>query len=363
MSGSPVDCIGIFFGHRQEMALSQETEMRKLLFITTLLATGLAGTVGQAKEVDVNALNFVTAQTAMQFETYQQRARGVNKILSAREPVAIDNQPTIRMNRDTLYSMGVVDISQGATVTLPDAGSRYMSMMVTNEENYINAVYLKPGQYELTKEKFGSDHVWIVIRTLVDSNSVEDIKQVHALQDQITVQAKSVKPFTSPTYNKASYKATLEALLDLGKGLPNSKGWFGSKPDTTPIGHLIGAAVGFGGLPENHAYYLNVNPDLPVGEYGFTAKDVPVRAFWSVSLYNKEGYFQKNPQKAYNFNSVNAKKNTDGSVTIHFGGCDDGRVNCLPIMEGWNYGVRFYEPVQALLNGDFTFPKVESVKK
>ncbi|GGH41611.1 Protein of unknown function [Cribrihabitans marinus] len=326
-------------------------------------AIAIAGATAQADPVKVNVMNYITAQTAMQFATYQKQAGGVNKVLNEREPVPVDNQPTIRMNRDTLYSFIVVDISEGATVTLPDAGKRYRSMMVVNEDNYINAVYLDSGIHELTKEQFGSDHVWIGIRTLVDSNSADDIKAVHDLQDGIKVEAKSANPFQAQDYDQASYKATLDALLELGKGVPDSKGWFGSKEDTTPIGHLIGTAVGFGGLPQKHAFYLNVNPGLPVGEYQLTAKDVPVRAFWSVSLYNDKGYFQKNKQGAYNFNSVNATKNQDGSITIHFGGCDDGRVNCLPIMKGWNYGVRLYEPEQAILDGSFVFPSVEAVKK
>ncbi|SDB59391.1 Protein of unknown function [Bauldia litoralis] len=323
----------------------------------------VAGTAAYAEAVHVDALNFIEAQTALQFATYQKNAGGVNKVFNEREPVSIDNQPTIRMNRDTLYSFITVDISEGAAVTLPDAGSRYRSMMVVNQQNYIPAVYLDSGRFELTKEKFGSDHVWVVIRTLVDSNSPEDLKEVHALQDGIKVEAKSAKPFVAADYDSASLKETLDALLELGKGVPDSRGWFGSKEQTTPIGHLIGTAVGFGGLPLEHAFYLNVNPDLPVGEYSLTAKDVPVRAFWSVSLYNKEGYFQKNPENAYNFNSVNAKKNADGSITINFGGCGDGRVNCLPIMDGWNYGVRMYEPDNSILDGKYIFPSISPVTK
>ena len=117
-----------------------------------------------------------------------------------------------------------------------------MSMMVVNEQEYINAVYTKPGQYQPSPKEFGSDHVWVVIRTLVDSNSAEDIKNVNTLQDQIKVQAKSAKPFTMANYDMASYKSTLNSLLELGSNVPNSKGWFGSKADTTPIAHLIGAA-------------------------------------------------------------------------------------------------------------------------
>ena len=49
-------------------------------------------------------------------------------------------------------------------------------------------------------------------------------------------------------------------------------------------------------------------------------KDVPVDGFWSISLYNKEGYFEKNNRDAYTLNNVTAAKDADGSVTIQFGG-------------------------------------------
>lgn len=164
----------------------------------------LSHSSAQAEAIHVDVLNFISAQTAMQFATYQKNAGGVNKVLNEREPVSVDNQPTIRLNRDTLYSFMVVDISEGATITLPDAGSRYRSMMVVNEQNYIPAVYLDSRSFDLNKEKFGSDHVLIAIRTLVDSNSAEDIKTVHELQDGINIEAKSAEPFASPDYDMAS---------------------------------------------------------------------------------------------------------------------------------------------------------------
>ncbi|WP_410969061.1 DUF1214 domain-containing protein, partial [Salmonella sp. SAL4444] len=73
-----------------------------------------------------------------------------------------------------------------------------------------------------------------------------------------------------------------------------------------------------------------------------TVKDVPVDGFWSISLYNGKGYFEKNDQSAYSINNLTAKKDADGSVTVQFGGCDGKVGNCLPIMPGWNYIVRLY---------------------
>ena len=65
----------------------------------------------------------------------------MNKFFHFREPTPIDNQPTIRMNRDTLYSVAIFDISGGATLTLPDTDGRYMTAMIVNQDHYINEVF------------------------------------------------------------------------------------------------------------------------------------------------------------------------------------------------------------------------------
>jgi hypothetical protein len=138
---------------------------------------------------------------------------------------------------------------------------------------------------------------------------------------------------------------------------------FGPREAVNPVRHFLGTAFGWGGLPEEQAFYLNVEPGLDVGEYKIEVPaEVPVDAFWSVSLYNAAGFFEENALGAYNVNSVTAERNEDGSVTVHLGGCDDDRVNCLPIMDGWNYVVRLYRPRPEILDGSWAFPSVEPVQ-
>ena len=100
---------------------------------------------------------------------------------------------------------------------------------------------------------------------------------------------------------------------------------------------------------------------MPVGAYQLTVRDVPVDAFWSVSAYNKQGFFEPNKQNAYSVNNLTGRPNKDGSFTIHFGG-DSGSTNYLPITEGWNYAVRFYKPRREILDGTWTFPGVKPVE-
>ena len=118
---------------------------------------------------------------------------------------------------------------------------------------------------------------------------------------------------------------------------------FGDVHEVNPIAHLLGAAYGWGGNPLNAAIYINVVPEINDGKtpYTLTVKDVPVDGFWSVSVYNKDGFFEKNPYNAYSINNFSAKKEKDGSIIIHFGG-DPKQQNYLPITYGWNYIVRLY---------------------
>jgi len=220
---------------------------------------------------------------------------GVNRWAHVRKPTPIDAQPVIRMNRDTLYSGAVVDISEGGTVSLPEADGRYMTLTVINEGHYINRVFSNPGTYELTTEEFGSPFVNLTVRTFVDPSDEHDVATVNALQDAIGLDVKASRPFTHPDYDEASLAATREALLALGEGVPDTSKTFGSKADVEPTRHLIGTAVGWGGLPETEAcYYVETEP-RPAERYRFTLKDVPVDAFWSVTIHNRDGFFEANP--------------------------------------------------------------------
>ena len=144
--------------------------MRKLR-LSIVLAVGATlffGPVAYAIDapIKVNVDNYARAEADMQIDRMLKMGGGVNKWTHNRLPTPLDKQNVIRMNRDTLYSFALVDISKGATVTMPDVGTRYMSMMVINNDGYINKVFLGGGTYNLTMEEFDTPYVVLAVRTL-----------------------------------------------------------------------------------------------------------------------------------------------------------------------------------------------------
>jgi hypothetical protein len=293
---------------------------------------------------------------------------GLARFAHARAPIPIDNQPVIRMNRDTLYSSAVVDLDAGpATVTLPDTGKRFMSLQVIDEDHYTPKVIYESGAHEFTKEQIGTRYVLFLVRTFVDPDDSSDLKQMHALQDQLTVTQGKAGKFEAPNWDAVSLKNIREALLALteANGELDSSRMFGPKEKVDPVQHLLGTAAGWGGNPFVDAFYHGVAPPENDGKtvYRLTVKDVPVDGFWSISVYNKSGFFEKNDLGMYSLNDVTAERNDDGSVTVQFGGCDGKIPNCLPISPGWSYLVRMYGPRAEILSGAWTFPEAQPVRR
>ena len=315
--------------------------------------------------VPVTPDNFVRAESDRYLGNLVRESE-IGKLFHRREPAAIDNQAVIRLNRDTLYSSAVFDLDAGpVTITLPDAGKRFMSMQVIDEDEYTPLVAYGAGTQTLTKDKVGTRYVVVAIRTLVNPDDSKDVEAVHALQDAIKVdQPGGPGKFEVPDWDQASQKTVRDGLLTLAATLPDTKGMFGPRGAVDPVRHLIGAASAWGGNPEKDALYLNVVPGKNDGKtvYRLDVKDVPVDGFWSISVYNAKGYFEPNPQNAYTLNNITAKTGADGSIAIQLGGCDGKTENCLPTPPGWNYLVRLYRPRAEILDRSWTFPEPRAVK-
>ena len=237
--------------------------------------------------IPVTPQNFVRAESDMYFGKFVNKG-ALGKFVHEREPISVDQQTVIRMNRDTVYSQAVFDLDAGpVTVTLPDAGKRFMSLQAIDQDHYTHQVIYKPGSHVFTRKAIGTRYMVILVRTLIDPNDPGDVKQVHTLQDQIRVQQRSAGSFEIPSWDSASQKKIHDGLALMASTMKDFKSAFGAKGQVDPINRLIGTAVGWGGNPDKDAVYLGNTPAKNDGTtvYRLEVKNnVPVDGFWSISV-------------------------------------------------------------------------------
>jgi len=334
--------------------------MKKLLL--TLAITSLVASSAFAEGKKVTVENFIRAESDNYFRKYSNRG-AFGQIKHDRELFSLDEQTIVRLNRDTLYSYGVFDLTEPLTITKPDTGDRFQTMLIINQDHYVKGIHYKPGKYILKQKDIGTRYVYILIRTLIDESKPGDSKEVNALQDQFKVSQKSIGEFDVPEWDQDSLNTMRNDLMKIAATVTDTSAVFGDKDEVDPIMHLLGSAYGWGGNPPKAAIYLNVVPEKNDGKTAHTLtidEEVPVDGFWSISMYNKEGYFEENKFGAYLINDRTAVRNDDGSIIIHFGG-DPKNANYLPITEGWNYIVRLYKPSKKIINGTWVFPEPKTI--
>ncbi|KRP35929.1 MAG: hypothetical protein ABS34_09610 [Opitutaceae bacterium BACL24 MAG-120322-bin51] len=332
------------------------------LALATLLSLSLLSVY--ADKIPVTIENYTRAESDLQFSGYAAKAGGVGKMLQMREVYSVENQTTIRGNRDTLYSMGVFDLISPVTITKPDSPDRFQSLLVVDQNNYNPVLKNGPGEVTLTLDSVRTRYALVLFRTFVDPNDPDDVKAAHALQDAIKVKQASPGNLDLPDWDEESLVQTRKDINVLTSKLSDFSAGMGARGRVDPIAHLAATALGWGGNPPSGAKYVNVVPEQNDGKTAYTLtmpKDVPVQAFWSVTVYNKEGFFTPNKHNAYSVNNVTGKKNEDGTTTIRFGGSPD-QTNFLPITEGWNYIVRLYLPGWEILEGNWNPPAAELAK-
>lgn len=336
---------------------------RSLFFGIALCSATFASSVfGQGEDAPIVTVNnFVRAETDRTMQEYvDQGAFGT--FIHARQPTQIDAQNVIRMNRDTIYSFGVFDLTTPVTVTKP-VSDRWQSMLVISQDHSMLPVFHDDGEFTITQEEVDARYAFVAFRTFVDANDPEDVASANKLQDMISFRQEETGEFVVPAWDRKSLSTMRDAINVLANSVGNTDGFFGDKDELNPLTYLMGAAFGWGGNPPEAAVYMPYFPDDASGSkpYRVTLDQVPVDGFWSVTVYNADGFMEPNDQGAYNLNNVTAQPNDDGSFTIHFGGCGDGRVNCLPTPAGWNLLYRLYQPGEEILSGQWELPSLEPV--
>ncbi len=261
----------------------------------------------------------------------------------------------MRKNYDTMYSWIVLDLSTPATLIMKDTGGRYQTMWVISEEHYNPFAYIEPGEYTLTAENVGTPYAIVVVRTQVNVTDPEDVLAANKIQE--TLEIKQEKPGTyvqSHTWDMVRLKEIRTKYQQIAKNEKISPDtYFGKKGEVALKNHNCGTAVGWGGFTKDQAAYVDYYPTSAAPQT-LTLKDIPAKAFWSITVYDKEGFAIT---KTYNINSQFAKQEKDGSAIIHFGG-DANQDNYMETFEGWTFILRLYLPTDEYLNGTWVRPEL-----
>ncbi|PCR90415.1 DUF1214 domain-containing protein [Natrinema ejinorense] len=312
--------------------------------------------------------NFLRAQADDYFESHVEIG-GFGEFKHYRDIPPIEeqvNQPKAP-NHEVLYSWGIFDLTEPVTITKPDTGDRYQSIVLTNQDQYVKGVLSDPGEYTLTQDEIGTRYVSALMRTFVDLNDPDDVNEVHRLQDETTVRQQSSGTFEIPDWDRGSLEEIQEALITVGETMDDLGGVYGDVDEVDPVKFYLGtAAFGPGGLPESESLLVMRYPEQNDGEtpYTLTVEEpdaVPVDAFWSVTVYNSDWLLEENEYDAYSINDVTAERANDGSVTVHLGG-DPDQPNYLYTPEGWRYIVRLYRPREEVLDESYQFPEAHPVE-
>jgi len=352
--------------------------MRKIilssLLIVTFSLTAQANTASDAakqvqatsaKTTKVTPENYGLAETQEIMTGYVKKIAaatgtdGVGVIMNVRDGADPKDKTIMRINFDTIYSWIVLDLTEPATIVMPDVGGRYQTAWVISEEHYNPFAFDKPGEYILTKENVGTPYAIVVFRTQANVEDPKDMEAAHKAQDGLAVKQKSKGTYVaSNKWDAAEILKTRKHFqaIQKEKGI-TSDNMFGKKGERTLEEHNVGTSFGWGGFTKEQAVYpifygKGTKPQT------FTLKDVPVKAFWSITVYDDGGFAQTD---TYNINSQFAKKNADGSVTIHFGG-DPKADNYMAIFDNWNFALRLYQPTKEYFDGTWKKPELVEVK-
>ncbi len=315
----------------------------------------------QLQVTPVTENNYARAETQLLTEGYVQKIAdathtdGVGVLWHIRKGSDPKDRTIPRTNYDTIYSWAILDLTEEATLVMPDTNGRYQTAWFMTEEHYNPLVFDKPGTYTLNQDNIGSRYVVMVIRTQANVEDEQDLKAATVIQSKLRLTQKDKGEY-APQYrwNKEEIIKMRTHFQNLAKekGI-SSEVMFGKKGERTQEQHNAGTAVGWGGFTPEQAVYPLYYPTSNQHQT-LTLKDMPTKAFWSVTVYDAGGFAETD---TYNINSQFAVPNEDGSVTINFGG-DKNADNYMETFDGWNITLRIYLPEEAYFNGDWVKPEL-----
>ncbi len=310
-----------------------------------------SATASGAELIPVTLENYEFAESDLAFYNITKLV-GTNQFFHfPLEEFDLGNQSVVRMNQDTVYSAAIVNTSAGATITLPETDGRYMSVMVVQNDHYIDQVFNTPGEHVIESD---TDFVAVAVRIRANKSDPDDNAYLQALRDATKISVKASEPHVLPNYDMeqlVSLRNELAAEAAKYGSLNNMQGARGTVDERM---HILGTAAGWGLLPDANARYLSYGQEDGEGCFEVTYQAPPFNepGFFSITMYDADGWMFSD--RAI-LNEYNIEFNEDGTFDALFGDCGEEAKNNLPIVEGWNFLMRVYEPLLDELDS-YTLP-------
>lgn len=305
-----------------------------------------------ASGIVVTQENFPQAYTNMRLGAVLKKTGGVNKFFKMPVPSSVpEEQFVVRMNRDTPYSVSVIDMSSDEVyVTIPKT-DQYVTLQIVDENHETQPMIYGSGRHKISAK---TDHAFVIVRALEGD-----------IRDGLKIEAGSSKPFKVKKWDMKSFQEVDKAgNIDFSDGYDQSKAFGNKESGQTAYMNYVGAAGGWGGaMVEDNIYqtspYMEAN-----GCYEVTFRDPKDIYFWSATVYNGDGRMFND---VANISSeMNPVINKDGTITLRFG-CD-GEPNNIPIREGnttgkFNVLLRHYGPSKNVSEGEDGYDPIQYIKK
>jgi hypothetical protein len=313
------------------------------------------------KTTKVTPETYIRAESDRQFGVVVKMAGGVNRFYHFRRPTPLDKQNVVRMNRDTLYSMGIVDTTKGAMITVPELPKdRYASVYLADNDHYCPFVIYSSGTHELPRD---TKYLGVGVRIQVFNPKDEaEVGLINKLQDQFIIKANSAEPLPEFKWDLRSLKALTDQYEKDSTRYSSWKGMMGPRGKVDEKSRHVAAAAAWGLFPEWDATYLNYSGGHDYRVCHQATYQVPEnQAFWSITVYGNDAFMKSDNNIV---NSSNVKLNADGTFTVYFGSVETcGDVpNRLDTTEGWNFLMRIYRPGKSVLEGAYKLPVAKPVK-
>jgi hypothetical protein len=312
-------------------------------------------TMSTQSSIKVTPETFIRAESDRMFFGVAQQAGGVNRFFHYRRLPRLDEQFVVRINKDTLYSIAVVDTAGGATITVPEIpAGRYMSVYLVDNDHYSPFTIYTSGTHELPRD---TQYLGVGVRIQVfDPADSAEMSLINEWQDQFVITANSADPVPAFKWEAESLNALRAQYEKEAANYSSWKGMMGPRGKVDEEIRHLACAAAWGLFPEWDAIYLNYNRDHPADVCHCATYQVPENgAFWSITVYGADGYLKS--EKSI-INPTNVKLNDDGTFTVHYGSqeiCGDVP-NRLDVSEGWNFLMRVYLPGPSVIDETYQLP-------